>query len=431
MTSVAKRLSRTASIFAIMLGRGTLAGALSALLRLASLSAKLGLALYMGRYLPLADIGIYGLVFGAVMILTTVLGVRFDYVVSRDLVRVSPQSAIARMRDQSVFYLANYGLAALVLLIVLETGVTGIPPRVLLYIFVLTITDNYANLTYVNMNSMERPLRANALYFISGGLWCFFAIGLGLTFPSLRDVDTVLVAWSVGNLAFFAATFWSWKALPWRETLGVAIDWTWIKQGIKTSSLIWLGTLGLAMGTYVDRFVVAHYLNLEKVGVATFYFSFASSMLTLVHTGVLAFAYPRLVALHREGDSQGFRHETWQAIKHVALSAAGIGIAIGLAVPLLGPLLGRPEFADYAPVLWLIITGMWIRSNGDALQQVLFAKHEDRAIWLGDLLYLVPAFGCNALLVPLLGLSGVGCGAILSALFIFSWRAWHLKRAFS
>jgi O-antigen/teichoic acid export membrane protein len=410
------------------MGQGTITGALSALLRLASLVSKLGLALYMGRYLSLSDMGIYGLVFGAVMIFTTVLGIRFDYVVSRDLVRTTPQTALARMRDQTVFYLANYAVAALILVAVVESRVTSIAPRVLLYIFILTITDNYANLTYVNMNSMERPLRANALYFISGGLWCFMAIGLGLIFPSLRDVDTVLTAWTVGNLAFFCATFWSWRDLPWRQVRGLPIDWSWIRRGIKTSLFIWLGTLGLAIGTYADRFIVVKFLDLEKVGVATFYFSFASAMLTLVHSGVLAFAYPRLVALHREGEVKRFQEEMWQTIKFVALSAAGIGATIGVAVPLLGSLFARPQYIDYAPVLWLIIVGMWLRSNADTLYQVLFARHQDRAIWLGDLLYLLPALASNMMLVPLLGLSGIGYAAILSALFIFSWRAWHLNK---
>jgi O-antigen/teichoic acid export membrane protein len=418
---------KAASILSIAVGRGSIAGAISALLRLASLVSKLGLVLYMGRYLSLSDMGVYGLVFGAVMILTTIVGIRFDYVVSRDLVRATPQVALAKMRDQTVFSLANYGVAALILAAAWEASVTSIAPRLLLYIFVLTITDNYANLTYVNMNSMERPLRANALYFISGGLWCFVAVGLGLVFPNFRDVDTVLTAWIVGNFAFFCATFWSWRALPWRQVRAIPIDWSWIKRGVKTSSLIWLGTVGLAIGTYVDRFIVVRFLDLEKVGIATFYFSFANAMLTLVHSGVLAFAYPRLVALYRDRDVKRFREEMWKTIKYVALSAAGIGAAIGVTVPLLGLLFDRPQYADYASVLWLILLAMWLRANADTLYQVLFARHQDRAIWLGDLLYLLPALASNVVLVPLLGLSGIGYAAILSALFLFSWRAWHLK----
>jgi O-antigen/teichoic acid export membrane protein len=401
---------------------------LTTLLRLATLAAKLGLTLYMGLYLSLQDIGTYGLVFGAVMILTTTLGFRFDYIVSRELVRIAPAAALVKMRDQTLFYLANYLVAALVMIVVAQAGVTGIGARPLLYIFALTITDSYANLTYVNMNSMEQPLLANMLYFIAGGLWCVLAVGLGIVAPSFRNVDTVLTAWILGNLLFFAATFWTWRKMPWHELLGKKVNWEWIKKGVKKSSLIWLGTLGIMTGSYIDRFVLAHFLGLEIVGVAAFYFSFAAAILTLVQTGVLSFIFPRLVALHREGDRTGFRHEMRQATGHVALFAGLIAAGVNIAVPLLGQSFHRPQFVDNAPVLWLMTAGIWIRCNAETLYQVLFARHQDRAIWLGNMLFLVPALLCNAVLVPLIGFSGVGYSAIISSLFLLLWRGWHVSK---
>ncbi len=400
---------------------------LNTLLRLTALSAKLGLALYMGRFLSLPDIGTYGLVFGAVMILTSVLGFRFDYIVSRDLVRTTPVAAVTKMRDQMVFYIMNYFAAALIAVAVMKT-VTGIDLRMLFYILALTVTNSYVDFTYLNMNSMERPLLANMLYFIAAGLWCVLAIGLGIVAPSFRNVDTVLTAWFLGNLLYVVATFLTWRKMPWHELRGVAINWKWIADGIKKSSLIWLGALGIMAGSYIDRFVVMHFLGLEKVGVAAFYFSFAAATLTLVQTGVLSFVYPRLVALHREGDSMGFRHERRQAIRQVALFASVIATGVCIAVPLLGQSFHRPQFVDNAPVLWLMMAGIWIRCNADALYQVLFARHQDRAIWLGNMLYLVPALLCNTVLVPLTGFAGVGYSAIISSLFLLLWRGWHASK---
>ena len=56
------------------------ARALNALLRMLPLAAKLLLTLYMGRYLSLADMGVWGLVVGAVTVIKVVLGQGFDYV---------------------------------------------------------------------------------------------------------------------------------------------------------------------------------------------------------------------------------------------------------------------------------------------------------------------------------------------------------------
>jgi hypothetical protein len=61
------------------------------------------------------------------------------------------------------------------------------------------------------------------------------------------------------------------------------------------------------------------------------------------------------------------------------------------------------------------------------LYLVLFARNQDRAIWLGNLLFLVPAFGCNALFVPFFGLAGIGYGSIAAAAFLMIWRLWHVS----
>jgi O-antigen/teichoic acid export membrane protein len=147
-----------------------------------------------------------------------------------------------------------------------------------------------------------------------------------------------------------------------------------------------------------------------------------------VQTGVLSLVYPRLVALHREGDGTGFRHEMRQATGHVALFAGLIAAGVNIAVPLLGQSFHRPQFVDNAPVLWLMTAGIWIRCNAETLYQVLFARHQDRAIWLGNMLFLVPALLCNAVLVPLIGFSGVGYSAIISSLFLLLWRGWHVSK---
>jgi O-antigen/teichoic acid export membrane protein len=95
---------------------------------------------------------------------------------------------------------------------------------------------------------------------------------------------------------------------------------------------------------------------------------------------------------------------------------------------LLGRSFHRPQFVDNAPVLWLMMAGMWIRCNAETLYQVLFARHQDRAIWLGNMLFLVPALVCNTVLVPLVGFIGIGYSAIISSVFLLLWRGFHVRK---
>jgi O-antigen/teichoic acid export membrane protein len=391
-------------------------------LRFATLVTKLGLTLYMGRYLTLADMGIFGLVSGAVVTLTTVLGMRHDFVVSRELVGATPTVVLRKMRDQAVFYGFNYLALAIVMGVLVAMDASGVTPKVMLAIFVLSVVESCAGMTFLNLTSLGQPLTANTMFFIRAGAWVFPAVALGVLLPAWRTADALFLCWAVGVIVSLIATVWAWRKLPWGEVSRLAVNWAWVREGVKRCAFIWLGSLGTTIGFYIDRFIVAHNLGLDLAGVATFYSSFTTALFALVQSGVLAFTYPKLILLHQEKDEAGFKALAWKLGWQVAVFAGVVAIAIGTAVPLFGNYFGHAILVQEAPTLWLMLFGMWLRANATTLYYVLFARHQDRAIWLGDLLFLVPAFGCNALLVPMIGISGIGWGAIVASLFLLVWR---------
>jgi O-antigen/teichoic acid export membrane protein len=391
-------------------------------LRMLPMAAKLLLTLYMGRYFSLAEMGVYGLVFGAVTIFCAILGQGFGFVVARDVVDAPPATALRQMRDQALLLGANYLVLVLAAVVAVAFDVTGVSPEIVALTVALAILEGYATALYNNMNSLNQQLLANATFFIRAGLWVFPVALLGWLDPAYRTAEAVLVAWVVGVVVSLAATLWFWRAMPWGEALRQPVDWDWLRTGVAKCLPIWLGGIGVTVGVFVDRFVVERYLTLEAAGVLTFYFSFANALANLMQSGVLAFAYPRLIAAHRAGDESGFRreaqHSTWQA----ALGAGVGALALAVAVPLLGRFAARPELVDNAETLWLLLFGVWIRVIAEAFNFVLYARHQDRAIWLGNLLFLLPATGGNALLVPLIGLAGAGWASVLSNAFLALWR---------
>ena len=400
----------------------------NAVLRLATLVTKLVLMLYMGRYLSLSDMGTYGLVFGVVMISTAALGVRLDYVVSRDLVDVQPLVALCKMRDQAVFYLINYlFLFAILVPAIIVNWDNPVNTKAILYIFALSVVESYASIVHSNVVSLGRPIFANVLFFIRAALWVFAAVGLGLAIPAFRTIDVVFKCWLIGVIVSLVTALFSWWKMPWQAMFQTAIDWSWVRRGINKCFFIWLGTIGLTVGFYIDRFIVVKYLSLDFVGILTFYVSFTAALHTLILSGVLSFSYPRLIVLHRDHDESGFWREAKQTGWHVSIFSAVIAAGIGVGVPLLGFVFKRPELVSETITLVLLLCGTWIRSNAETLYYVLFARHQDRAIWLGNLLYLIPAFGCNALFVPLFGFIGIGYGTIVSSIFLFLWRWWYVR----
>ena len=394
-------------------------------LRLGTLGSKMVFTLYMARYFSLADIGVYGLVFGVVMVMGGVVGMRIDYVVSREIVGVDPASVLVKMRDQVVFYLLNYIVLALLMILAQTIGI-GIDSKIMIYIFIISVVEGLASLSYANMNSLEQPIIANVMFFIRSGFWTFPVMILGFLYPSLRTFDVVFTGWIAGVTASLAATVYVWRSMPWKAMFQTRVNWKWIRNSIKRCFLIWLGGLGIVAGYYVDRLVVVQFLGLEQVGIATFYLSFTNALLTIIQSGILSMTYPRLIKFYREGNLSGFRQEIRQSLVNANGFAIGIAIVMGIVVPYIGTLFNRPELVTERLTLWLMLFGVCIRANTDALYFILFARHQDRAIWLGNLLFLLPALGGNLLLVPMLGLSGIGYSSILAALCLVAWRLWYV-----
>jgi len=401
---------------------------LNVFLRLISLAAKLILTLYMGRYLGLADMGVYGLVFGAVVILSDALAFRFDYIVGRDLVGVSPAEMFIKMRDQTFFMLLNHMVLGVVILTVYLTDITSIAGRILFYIFALSITENFATAAYVNTTSQGRPVFANILFFVRSASWVFPVVILGMWNEAFRNVDVILMWWLIGVTLSLLLALWSWRNLPWTEGLRRPIQWTWLKRGVQKSFLIWLGAIGISMGAYNDRFFVERFIGLDEVGILTFYASFALALMTMVYSGVLAFVYPRLIKWHREKNKDAFWREAKQAGWQTAAFATFLAIGLGIAVPIIGLMMNKPELVAEKVTFWLMLVGVWIRSNADTLYQILFARHQDKSIWLGNLLFLIPAVGGSIIFIPAYGFIGVGYSAIAAALFLLIWRAWCVYR---
>jgi len=397
-------------------------------LRLGSLGVKMILTLYMGRYLGLDQFGTYGLVAASVAIAIPLMGLRTDYSITRELVTSSGVDLAAKMRDQAVFYGLNYIIVALGV-VVLLWGVPGaVDYHVGIYALLLSILESLATMTSTNLVSLRRPVLANVLFFVRSAAWAIPVMVIGFFQPEWRTAQAVFIFWSAGVLASLAVTAWFWRDIPWLEAFRRPVDWKWVKSHVRMSFFIWLGAVGAAAAGNADRFVVDHFLGREFVGISSFYGSFVVAISSLLYSGIFAFGFPQLVNHYRERNDAAFRHEAWRLTLHASVSGGILALIIGVIVPQLGGFLGRQEFEDQAFTLWLILFGIWLRSVTESIYYVMYARHQDRPIWIGNLLQLLVALVSGVLLVASLGFEGVGYSAIATSVFIGLWRLYFLKR---
>ncbi len=392
-------------------------------LRLSSLGAKLILTLYMARFFDLSALGVYGLVFSAVILSGAFLGQEFSYIVKREIVGLEPTDALQKIRDQIIWYAANYALLALVVFGLIVTNAIDIPAKYLIYILVLGVSESLGTVLYNNMNLFNQQLWANVAFFVRAASWVPFVIVLGFVDESFRTEDTVLICWAIGSIAALGVPLWVWRDWGWAAVAKRPIQWDWLFNGLKRGSFIWFGILGTVLGSYIDRYFVNHFLSLELVGVMTFYYSFVNAFEPLVESGILTFTAPRLVASHKKKDGVGFWREAGQAAWQVGIGMGVLALFLSVFVPFLGQFLGKEAFVEQIDTFLLLLVAAWIHAFSLVPYYILFAQHRDKPIWIGNILYVIPVLACNFIFIPQLGFLGVGYSAIVSSLFLLFWRA--------
>ncbi|HVF83927.1 MAG TPA: hypothetical protein VM913_07135 [Sphingomicrobium sp.] len=397
-------------------------GAVSLGLRLASLGGKLVLSLYMGKVFALSELGLYGLAFGAVMLAIVFLGFRIDYVVSREIAGFGPErqqkvGAAAAM----LFLLCFVAAAPLAVTSLWFAGVEASAGFIALLLLLCGV-EAYANYLYTVTIALGRPALANALFFIRSGLWTVPAMAVSWFEPAYRTVEFVLICWLVGvSLSVFLNVIVLRGQIvgPWRRG---GFDWEEIRHATSAGIMIWIGSVAVTLGGYADRYVLAGALSLDEVGVATFYASFTAAVLTLVQSATTNITLPAVIA-HHDADR---RAEFAAEMRRTERAAASVCLAViillaGVMWPVAG-WLGKPELIAAFPFFLLLLAATFIRTQAETLYTGLFVIRAHRAIWTGNLLYLGVSLALNFLLIPPLGLTGLGLAAIGSALILAGWR---------
>lgn len=403
-------------------------GSISLSLRLASLVGKLALSLFMGKYFELAELGRYGLAFGAVMLATVLLGFRLDYIVSREISGMDRQHSRRTGTTVLALYLASFVLAApFALWALVYLGDSGTDFTFLLLVYLICGVEAYANFIYTVTIALKRAALANALFFLRSGAWTIPVILISFFQPEFRTVQFVLALWLAGASLSVLLNLWFTRA-ELMAPLGLrSLQWTEMRSYIGATALIWIGSVGLALGSYVDRFVLASYLTLDDVGVATFYTSFTAAALALVQSATTSLTFPAMIDHHDAGRTDQFRKEVRRTgIAAGALSLAVLG-SLALAMLFMGQALGKPELLAAYPAFLVLLLATWIRTHAETLYYGLFVERKHRAIWLGNLLFLAASLALNIALIPSLEIMGLAIAALAASLVIFAWRGWAFR----
>lgn len=403
----------------------TLAGGL----RLAGLSMRMGLALFMARFMSFTDIGVFALLVGLTGLLPGAAGLGLAYFVNREIIGMESGRALVLARDRLIVTAFCGALAAIAFAVVARSNLVILPAN-LWVCGALIILEMIGFDLHLLLIARHRTTTANFLLFLRSAFWIPVFMTAGYAIPSLLNIKGLTAIWLGGLLLYAAIT-----AIVLRRALLNPSLWTtsfdsrWLKKTLPGSMTIWLSDFALALGQYIDRFIISSVVGIAAVGVYYFYFSIANAAFLVVQS---ATTQPYMPKLRQAFNSQcdQFTAEVDRYFKKITLSGCVIFFMVGCGTFILVSLLSRQELSESLPVIVILLVGMMGRTVYDYLAIIDYITERDKRFVGFNISSFVVTVAAVAVAAKMLGVVGAALG-VAAAMISFAgtrWWLWRIER---
>ena len=377
----------------------------------------------LARFLPVSDVGLYGLFTATVAYALYPLGFDFYTYATRQFVREDKSRRRVFIASQLTFSAMIFVALTPVLAVMFALGL--MPWSLAAWLFLLLPLE-YIGLEIDRLLiAMSDQIAASVILFIGGALNPLFVIPILWAVPHSRQLSTVFATWLIFDV-FAAIAGLAFLISRTRGADRPSIDWSWIKRGARASTPFLIGTLCLRILFTADRQLVKIFGDLESLGAYTFYMTIGASLTSVLYASIHQFAYPRLVAsAHAQKYvifKQQLRSLLLQTIAAI-LCVAAIGIA---AEPLLLRFVNNDIYRTYAWMLPIVFAIIGIYNISMVPHYALYAIDADRAILLITVLAVLVFAAASATIAPrhpvagvLIGLAGASTTLLLGKFAIY------------
>ncbi|THF63128.1 hypothetical protein E6C76_17940 [Pseudothauera nasutitermitis] len=398
---------------------------LNLILRAATLVSKFALIFVLAKFLEPAEVGLYGLLAATVLYVLMALGFDFYTFSTRELIVTDRRNWAGMLRDQGVFYGITYTALFPLCLLLFWLGL--LPWHLAVWFFPLLALEHLAQELNRLLVAISEPLWASAVLFVRSGAWAVVATLWMWLDPGQRSLAFVLAAWTTGVFAACGLGVWRMRNLD-SASLRRAIDWQWIRQGIRIAFPFVLATLSLRALYTVDRYWIEALGGLEVLAAYVLFVGIANAIMSFLDAAVFTFAYPALIATAGKGDQTAFDGQMRRLGQHTLAVTAGLSVA---AILCAGPVidwLDRPSYSQHFTLLYWTVLAAALFGLSMVPHYGLYARRKDRPIILSHLASL-PLF-CIATLAlgPLLGIAAVPAAMASAFLFLLLAKLGAFKR---
>jgi O-antigen/teichoic acid export membrane protein len=391
-------------------------------LRLSTLGLRFVLIFLLARYLPVSDVGLYGLFTATVSYALYPLGFDFYTYATRQIMRGDRARWRVYITSQMAFAACLFIVMAPILVALFAAGLL---PWSLVAWFFAILPLEYLGLEIDRLLiAMSDQLGASVVLFIGGAINPLTAIPLLWAVPGLRHLSTVLATWATYDVLALAVG----TILIARLTAGAnhpEVDWSWIRTGAKASLPFLAGTVCLRALFTADREVVKLFGDLSVLGAYTFYMSIGAGMTSVLYSGVQQFAYPRLVRSAHEHDSIAFKRHLRSLFLQTLGGIAGVSALTLAAEPILLDFVRDDTYRQYAWMLPVVLLVVAIYNLSIVPHYALYALDADRAILAITVISLLAFAITTAVFVHFNTVASVLAGIGVASAVLATGKSWN------
>jgi len=389
-------------------------------MRASILACKFGLVIFIGRYLDLASLGLFGLASGAVSLGSVVIGMGMVHLIMRDAVTLSLVRVTSDLRHYWCFTTSVY---VLVLICAVSITITLGASELWWLVIVIMLFEHFGSDVFLLLTSIERPVLANVSAFLRGAAWILVYIPIAVWDPAFRSDVVLFEFWLGGSVSAFLLFLWAGRSWPWKAAFSLPFERAWITTTARKAFVIYLSDLSFVGSQYIDRYLVTLFLGLQLAGVYFFYWSVANAVVTFVSMVLYQVQRPRLIRAYHDGGALAHQQLTGKFMKTAIAATIVFSIAVGFSLYIVLPVLKQPtSIADNVTAFWVIVAGMAMRSIADFGNMALFTSRRDYMMTITNLAAALVLVLAQGVLLPLAGLYGAGAAIVFTFSAITLWR---------
>lgn len=193
-------------------------------------------------------------------------------------------------------------------------------------------------------------------------------------------------------------------------------SWSMGTRPIRLGAMFFLAAIFVKIYSYIDSFTIKVVLGEGAVGVYSiaYKFAYAFQFLPLAFVGAL---YPAMSA--QLDDQEALKKTFLQAEWYLALLGAPIIFGLAALAPEIIGLVYGERYLAAAPVLQLLLVGLWFIFMDFPVGSLLNASGMQRKKTLTMGIAMIINFVANMVLVRIFGIAGAGYSAILTFVTLF------------